>query len=158
MPTNPVSADQMAVGKKSGGKHWTAAEVESRQKAAEGMKRKTKVSLRAPDWLSDEAKKVWARVRKQSAGLDILDNLDCEMLAIYCDAVVNYRLTAKKLVIEDDNGDMLSKEEAIKLAQSWARVVAAYSDKLGLSPAARARLAKKKADDNLDDFESEFGG
>ena len=156
MPTNPVSANQMAVGKKSRGKHWTQAEVESRQKAAEGMKRKTRVSLRAPDWLSDEAKKVWARVRKQSAGLEILDNLDCEMLAIYCDAVVNYRMTAKKLVIEDDNGDLLSKEEAIKLAQSWARVVAAYSDKLGLSPAARARLAKKRADDDPDGFGESF--
>ncbi len=158
MPTNPVSVDQMNVGKKSGGKHWTAAEVESRQKAAEGLKRKTKVSLRAPDWLSDDARKVWVRVRKQSAGLDILDNLDCELLAIYCDAVVNYRLTSKHMVIEDDNGDLLGKEEVIKLAQSWARVVAAYSDKLGLSPAARARLAKKRADEPLDDFESEFGG
>jgi len=156
MPTNPVSANQMAVGKKSGGKHWTAAEVESRQKAADGMKRKTKVSLRAPDWLSDEARKVWARVRKQAAGLEILDNLDSEMLAIYCDAVVNYRLTSKHMVIKDENGDLLGREEVIKLAQSWARVVAAYSDKLGLSPASRARLAKKRADDDADDFGEKF--
>jgi len=156
MPTNPVSANQMAVGKKSGGKHWTAAEVESRQKAADGMKRKTKVSLRAPDWLGVDALRVWRRVRKQTVGLEILDNLDGEMLAIYCDAVANYQLTSKKLIIEDDNGDLLSNEESIKLAQSWARVVAAYSDKLGLSPAARARLAKKRADDEADDFGEKF--
>jgi len=156
MPTNHVAAELMAVGAKSSGKHWTRAEVEARQAAAAGMKRKGRVSLRAPEWLSDEARKVWARVRKQSAGLDILDNLDAEMLAIYCDAVANYKLTATKMVITNAEGDFIGREETIKAAQAWARVVAAYADKLGLSPAARARLAKRKADEPEDGFGNEF--
>lgn len=158
MPTNHVSVDKMAIGKKSGGKHWTKAQVEARTAAAEGVKRRGKVVLRVPDWLSDDARKIWARIRRQTAGMELLDNLDAEMLAIYCDAVARYRQAVRNLVIVDADGVTLSKDEALKMAQAWARIVAAYADKLGLTPAARARLVKKKADELLDEFEAEFEG
>lgn len=158
MPTNHVSADQMAVGKKSAGKHWTKAEVESRQKAAVGMKRKTRTTLRMPGWLDENAQAVWKRVRRQIAGLDLLDNVDVEMLAIYCDAIARYSQTVAGMVEIKKDGVIVARDEEIKSAQSWARIAAAYADKLGLSPASRARLAKKRADDSIDEFESEFGG
>jgi len=159
MPTKHVSADQMAIGKKSNGKHWTRSEVESRQKAAEGLKRQTRVVIRMPSWLGADAQKVWRRVRRQLMGLELLDNVDAEMLAIYCDAVANYQRIASRdlMVVREDYSVPVSREDSIKAAQSWARIVAGYADKLGLTPSARARLAKRKADDTVDPFETEFG-
>lgn len=156
MPTKVVSVDKMAVGGRNGGKHWTKAEVESRKAAAEGVQRKTRVTLRIPEWLSPEARRVWYRIRKQTTGLDLLDNLDTEMLAVYCDAVANYQLTTTRLVIENDKGEMVSNEEVIKAAQAWSRIIASYADKLGFTPAARARLVKRKADEIIDEFGEAF--
>jgi len=148
----------MAVGKKSRGKHWTKAEVESRQAAADGLKRQGRVILRVPAWLNQDARKVWYRVLRQTRGLELLDNLDVEMLAIYCDAVARYRQFSRGMVIEREDGTRVGAEEVIKTAQSWARIVAAYADKLGLSPAARARLAKRISDEGPDAFSQEFDG
>ena len=149
MPTKPVTADRMSAGGKDGGKHWTAQEIEARQAAAEGVKRKGRITLKAPAWLSPEALKVWRRMLRQVDGLELLDNLDENVLAIYCDAVIKYR-EASRLV-----GINPLDEERVKSLQSWARVVAAYADKLGFTPASRARLVKKKADEIIDSF-SEF--
>ncbi|MHB0922596.1 MAG: phage terminase small subunit P27 family [Bellilinea sp.] len=146
----------MAIGRKSGGKHWTRAEVESRQKAADGIKRPTRVTIRMPGWLDENAQAVWKRVRKQIAGLDLLDNVDAEMLAIYCDAVARYSQTVTGMVEIQKDGNPIVRDEEIKAAQSWARIVAAYADKLGLSPASRARLAKKRADEDRDPFGEAF--
>ncbi len=150
MPTKAVKTDVMSAGGKAGGKHWTAAEIAARQSAEDGVRRGTRVVLRAPDWLSEEALKVWRKVRRQAAGLDLLDNLDGEMLAIYCDAVVKYREASAKM----SKGDVT--DDDIKALQAWARLVSTYADKLGFTPAARARLVKKKADEILDSFGSEF--
>lgn len=162
MPTPPVSADLMTPGGAAGGKHWTRAEVEARQKAAEGAKRKGPVRLIAPDWLTDDARKIWKRVRRQAAGLELLDNLDADMLAIYCDAISNYQM-ARAILARISAGEIttgvdLSVEDRIKTMQAWARLISAYADKLGFTPAARARLVKKKADEVLDPFGDEFDG
>ena len=157
MPTQHVSADKMGIGAKAGGKHWTESEVKARQKAAESVKRRDRVHLRVPEWLGEDARKVWRRVVKQVQGLELLDNLDGEMLAIYCDAVARYRQTAMGLVELKRDGMPISEEDRIKSVQSWARIVAAYADKLGFTPAARARLVKRKADEILDEFEDNFG-
>lgn len=147
----------MAVGKKSNGKHWTKAEVESRQAAADGMKRKAQVSLRVPDWLEEDARKIWYQTISRIRGLELLDISDTEMLAIYCDAVAKYRGLSKGLVqVVDEEDQPVAMEEHIKMIQAWARLIAAYAEKLGLTPAAKARLAKRKADEILDDFGSEF--
>lgn len=148
----------MAVGKKSGGKHWTKAEVEARRAAAEKLQPAGRVTLRMPAWLSEDARKVWARVRRETRDLELLINLDAEMLAIYCDAVANYQKLSKGMVITDEDGKQIARKDVIKAAQSWARIVASYADKLGLSPAARARLAKKIAEEETDPFGEEFGG
>jgi P27 family predicted phage terminase small subunit len=117
------------------------------------VKRKTRVWLRAPEWLSVEAFKVWKKVKRQAAGLDLLDNLDAEMLAVYCDAVVQYREEAarlKRMEVPEGRSDL------VKSVQSWARLIASYAEKLGFTPTGRARLVKKRADELKDDFGDEF--
>jgi P27 family predicted phage terminase small subunit len=157
MPTPPVSVDHLAVGHKSGGKHWTKLEVESRQTAAEGAKKKGRVVMIPPPWLSEEALKVWHRVRRQVRGLELLDNLNTEMLAVYCDAVSQYRDACHKLKEPISEVSPIARADLIKEIQAWARLISSYAEKLGFTPAARVRLVKKKADEIQDKFEEAFG-
>ena len=55
MPTKTVAAATMQVGKKGRGKHWTKAQVETRQKVADGLTREDASPVVAPDWLSKDA-------------------------------------------------------------------------------------------------------
>lgn len=147
MPTKHVSADTMEVGKKGGGKHWTKAEVEARQAAADVMKRTEPITLVAPSWLGLTALEVWDATVANAENIKVLDVLDTDMLATYCDAVAQYRRIAKKKrkTVAD-----------VQMQQAWARIMAQYADKLGLTPAARARLAKKMAEKPEDTFGKRF--
>jgi phage terminase small subunit len=151
MPTKAVSAETMAVGAKGGGKHWTAAEVAARQAAAQALAREKAAKLVPPRWLSKKAREVWFEKLKQVAGLkaanELLDLLDTEMLAVYCDAYVQYQdCAAKHIKLVDD----------VRELQAWTRILAAYAEKLGFTPSARARLVKKIADKGADRFGKKF--
>lgn len=141
----------MDVGKKGRGKHWTADEVAARAKAAEGLKRKQPAELIPPDWLSDAARGVWNRKLEEVEGLnaanDLLDVLDTEMLAVYCDVYVQYQNTAKVSPKDSDT---------IKELQAYARILSSYAEKLGFNPNARARLVKKLADPHKDQFGEKY--
>jgi len=151
MPTKSVIADVMSPGGKAGGKHWTKAEVEARKAAAESMRRKSRVTLVAPTWLSKEARTVWRQVKERLKGIDLLDNLDTELLAVYCDAYVQYRNASKMLAKQGD-----PDPDKVKELQAWARIMATYADKLGLTPGGRARLAKRKTEKRADKFADVF--
>ncbi|HAE59750.1 MAG TPA: hypothetical protein DCG54_09680 [Anaerolineae bacterium] len=146
MPTKHVSADTMNVGKKGGGKHWTKAEVESREEAAELFDRVDAAKITAPDWLSKEGKVIWDKKVGEIAGLagqsELLDALDSEMLAMFCETVANYiKLNQKKRKSLDDH----------KLAQAYQRIMVQCSERLGFTPGSRARLIKKRADGKVED-------
>ena len=111
-------------------KHLTKAERRTRERAENQLKRKTRIVIRKPDWLGEEALAVFEATKKRMRGLNLLDNVDVDLLAIYSDAVVHYQ-----------------KTEDIKDKQAWSRIVLSYAEKLGISKAARARLAKKKAEE-----------
>lgn len=145
MPTKTVAAETMEVGKKGGGKHWTQAEIDARQQVAEELKRKNKVDLMPPVWLSKDARAVWKakldQVRGLNAANELLDVLDTEMLAVYCDAYVQYLNAAKKKTKSPDD---------IKELQAWSRIISTYAEKLGFNPSARARLVKKRVEAKKD--------
>lgn len=164
MPTKTTSAELMEVGRKGGGKHWTKAQAEARKKALESAKRKTPVRLTAPDWLAGDALLIWKKIKKQAAGLDLLDNLDCDVLAVYCDAVARYRAEGQ-LLTRLDAGEKawidagMNRSDLVKSIQSWARLISNYAEKLGFNPSSRARLVKKRADEILrDEFGEKFDG
>lgn len=151
MATRSVSADTMEVGKKGSGKHWTAAEVESRQQAADKLKRKSKAELEPPSWLGKKALEIWKTKIAQVNGLksanELLDVLDTELLAVYCDATVRYQECAQ--IVKKTSDD-------IKELQAWSRILKDYAEKLGFTPSARARLVKKIAEKGKDTFGSSF--
>lgn len=141
---------KMQIGRKGGGKHWTKKEVESRTNAAAKVTRKNKVSLKMPSWLDDDAQVVWKKIIKDMRAFDILDKVDEDVLATYCDAVARHKelsemIRNKGYTIYNAAG---SEVEApwVKTQLSYARIIMQYADKLGLNANSRARLAKKIAD------------
>lgn len=139
----------MKVGKKGGGKHWTEKELDARTQAAEDFVRKDGAVITPPLWLNNEALELWHKKLKEIAGLnagnELLDALDSEILALFCDAVVLYRkISQKKRLKLDDH----------KLMQTYMLRILSYSERLGFQPGARARLVKKRADGKEPD---EFG-
>ena len=108
-------------------------------------------------------------------GITLLDNVDIDMLAVYClgmsrlaqlriDAseakgkseMVMRRTLDKFLEGEYEDNEYPAKViraclnnegDLIKLAQAQERIVLQYAEKLGLTPAGRVRLAKKRAEE-----------
>lgn len=144
----------MGVGKKGGGKHWTKKEVEARTKAAQKTIRKKRTNLRMPGWLGEDAQAIWKKTIRDMKGLDILDRVDEDLLATYCDAVARYREATQRVADEGFTTHSaqggLTVSPYVRAAQSYARIMMQYADKLGLSPNSRARLAKKIADEEAD--------
>lgn len=151
MATKTVAAETMTVGRKGGGKHWTTSEVESRKEAADKLKRKETVTLQPPAWLGAEALIIWHAKIEQVNGLkaanELLDVLDTELLAVFCDATVRYQDCAQIPKKTSDD---------IKELQAWSRILKDYAEKLGFTPNARARLVKKIAEKGQDNFGSKF--
>lgn len=145
--SKPVIASSMGARKDTGGKNWTKAEMEARLVATGKTTRKRKVRLKPPEWLGDEALLIWKRIIRQTRELELLDALDESMLAVYCDVYVQY--SALSMLPEKTAEDGKSQ-------QALARLMSGYADKLGLTPAGRARLAKKVADKIVDEFANEF--
>jgi phage terminase small subunit len=112
---------------------------------------KTGAKLSPPDWLSKDSITLWNEKLAQVAGLkaanELLDVLDTELLAMYCDAVVKYRYLAGATQLSTDD---------VKALQAWSRIVRDCAEKLGFTPSARARLVKKIADEGKDTFGKKF--
>ncbi|AZS17401.1 phage terminase small subunit P27 family [Paenibacillus lutimineralis] len=144
-----IKFDHMRVGKKGGGKHWTEKEVKDREAAAQKFERKEKKKLKVPAWLNDSARKVWRKTVKDMEEFDVLDKVDEDVLGTYCDAVAKYQeandLIDKHGYTEVNMQGNRVVSAHVKLAQSYARIILSYSNKLGLNAEARARLAKKMA-------------
>lgn len=147
--SNVVSFDKMEVGLKGEGAHWTKQEVESRKKAAEKLTRKEPVALKKPAWLSKEAKEVWDKTLNDLKGFDILDNIDAEALAVYCDAVARYAEITKKLqgveYVQTTAHGGIKVNPLVSAQRNYAVTMMQYADKLGITPDGRARLARKMA-------------
>lgn len=149
-----ISFEKMGIGKKGGGKHWTKAEVQRREAAAKKAQRPKKKKLKMPEWLDEEAKKIWKKTLKDMSDFEILDKVDEDVLAAYCDSVARHKestiLIAKHGMTTTNAQGVEIVSPHVKNAQSYARLILQYSNKLGLNADARARLARKIADEEGD--------
>jgi len=114
-------------------KHLTVAERSARENAEQSLQR-GRVQIRAPRWLGDVAREIFDVTKRRLRGLGLLDTVDADLLALYADAIAKYQAA----IIDHD-----AKPET---AQAWSRVALAYAEKLGISPSARARLARQRAE------------
>lgn len=125
-------------------KHLTKAEKTARESTQSAQRRNSRVTLRMPDWLSPEAVEVWKNLKRKLKDIDLLDNTDADLLAVYCDAYAHYQAASAVLVKARTVKSMLTKDD-ITACQSWARLLSSLGEKLGLTPTGKARLARKKA-------------
>jgi len=149
-----IDFTKMQIGKKGGGKHWTKKEVEARKNAAAKLTRKKKVNLKMPGWLDEAAQAVWKKTLRDMKEFDILDKVDEDVLAAYCDAVARHKelsqmIREKGYYVMNAAGSFV-EAPWVKTQLSYARLIVQYSDKLGLNANARARLAKRIADEEVD--------
>jgi P27 family predicted phage terminase small subunit len=97
--------------------------------------------------------------------MKLLTNADVTTLAVYCDAVSRYA-EASKLVATDGvtvtrrdargNGYEVQNPAAL-IASKYAQIIKQTSVELGLTPAARAKLALPKREEKSDPFKERFG-
>ena len=150
MPTPVKALDNMS-------KHLTKAEISERE-TAEAM-----LPSRAPKRpkliIQDKAaKKHWNRILKDMEGLDIIDVLDTDALAIYCaklarrdDLQARYLAWRDRYDADPDNATLKVMIGLSDSLQSIEREILSYASKLGLTPESRARLAKRIAEQDEDD-------
>lgn len=144
----------------NGRKHLTKQEIQERKEREERL-RPAADAVRAPSWLSKEAKKIWRRAVKALSPLELLTNADVDQLALFCDAAARYAecsqiLSEEGVIIEGPRGPM--KHPAVSAQAQYASIVARLGGKFGLDPSGRASIAIPKGDDKpKDKFEETFG-
>ena len=79
MPTPVSTLDNMT-------KHLTNEEKAARLAAEQALKRET-VNLQKPKFVSGAAAKLWEQTIDRMTGIELLDDLDSEVLGLYCDQV-----------------------------------------------------------------------
>ena len=122
-------------------RHNTKSEILARLDAEAAVTR-DKVTIRPPDRVKREiaALKYWRDTVRQMRGIDLLDDLDTEMLASYClQSAIRDQLSSQYAETQDPN--------VLKSLQNQERLILSYAGKLGLTAESRARLAKRRADE-----------
>lgn len=97
----------------------------------------------APSWLSERAAAEYNRVVREAAAIDMLDNLDMSVLAIYADNYDRYLDAAEYLqkngqTYEGRSGPVMSPY--VKIAESASNQIMKCSAKLGLATTDRLKL------------------
>ena len=107
-----------------------------------------------PNWLMTEAKRVWRLLIPQLAKMGVLGRCDRNLLARYCQTWAKWREAEEWIMqhgdfiaIHDKGGNIIEVKQvpqvnrAIKLSEQLLR----FEKECGLTPSARAGLAKPKS-------------
>lgn len=110
---------------------------------------------RCPGWLSADAKKEWKRLAGELSHLGLLTGLDVGLLAVFVQAVVDWRRAVEILeregsVYKHADSGLWKKNPASAVANENAKLMLAAARELGLSPAARQGLDLPAAEDEPD--------
>ena len=156
MPTPAKSLDNMT-------KHLTKDEIAARTSAEADVLPHRKI--KKPSRISKDAgaKRYWASILKDMEGVSILDTLDANTLAIYCekcarrDEMQAYYQKLREQYREDpDNATirlMIKLDAEIKGSED---AILTYASKLGLTPESRNRLAKRLAEQEDEDPDADL--
>lgn len=123
-------------------KHLTKDEITAREQAeAEVMPLRPELNMRPPRMLrgNSAARRYWNSVLERMEGYAILDVLDSDTLGIYCLQM------ARRDKLEKDLAKAEDPSAAAKELQSLEKLLLSYAEKLGLTPASRVALARKRA-------------
>lgn len=120
--------------------------IKNRQEAEKKLKAERN-DLIAPDWLSYNAKIEFERVVSECDKINILDNLDLGVLAIYCNAYDGYIEATKKLEVEGvvkkkmtKTGEIEFINPLVNVQEKYVKYIMQSSSKLGLATTDRLKL------------------
>ena len=156
MPTAPKMSDAQTG-------HRTKEEQAARQDAEDQtIPQREQLSLVPPALMRSDgkAKKYWEQTLKRMEGVQILDDLDSDILGVYCVMLSRYDRTlaeirsarsaltkatkaAKVEEVEDALATISTMEKQLQKLES---TILQYAEKLGLTPSGRVRLAQKRAE------------
>ena len=126
-------------------KHLTLAETAARAEAEGELLTHVELSPDKPPALlkGDAAARYWAAILGRMDNVLLLDSLDTEVMAIYC-AMLSRR---DKLQSASRTKDIEPKDAAALSTelQKLEKSILSYAKDLGLTPAGRAQLARKRA-------------
>ncbi|EAE1298293.1 phage terminase small subunit P27 family [Listeria monocytogenes] len=150
-------------------------ELKRRAEKEEQLKMETD-KIKPPNFLNKDGKKAFKFLKEELLNIELISNGDVYHLAMYCDALAEYMQYSKIIkadgyvetveIIEtefSDEGEGIKSKEykvthrkphplASKLDKSAMRV-RSFGNDIGLTPASRAKLAIKMAqEDDDDDF------
>lgn len=152
----------LAEGNKS---HLTKEEIEKRQDQESILTNLRTNKIKPPKWLGKTAKKIFKEIANELEVIELLSNVDVYALAITSDAMEKYiectvvlHVEEPKLEVATNRGINIIENPTIKTQMKYATLYKQYASELGLTPAARLKIVNKYiADDDDDEFESEFG-
>ena len=146
-------------------KHLTNAEKAARDAAEAALtpeREKGKSELwdkEPPAHLSSGAKKQWRAVLRRAKTVELLDDLDVDILAIYCIMLDRMKILERQcgelgaqletMTFENTKDWLRALQSLDSLTgkiQTQERTALNYADKLGLTPSGRAHLARKAAE------------
>ena len=154
-------------------KNLTKAEREAREQAeAETLPSRSRVKLTAPAYVRNDkaGSKYWRQTIKRMEGITLLDDLDTEMLAVYCTMLSrrdSMNELCRQILTEAEQGELdtdqrleaMGKVDGLMVKlQGQERTILQYAEKLGLTPSGRVRLARKRAEERtVSDDDDLFG-
>lgn len=142
----------------------TLTKEEKQERLDQESKMKCECKLKAPSWLSKDAKKEFNRVVKEMHMIeginDLLSNLDLGMLAIYANAYDNYVKLSIQIETEGIIAEYTNKAGAtntvinatVQAQQKYIDVIIKTSAKLGLSISDRLKLVVPKQEGETNEF------
>lgn len=144
MPTPVKAMDAMS-------KNLTSDEKAARLEAESSViPDRGEVTLKKPSWLTGRGKTYWDSVLARMEETAILDDLDTEMLAIYCAQLaerdaLQADLKKARTVKKGETPDMDLILALTKQLNAKDSKIRDFASDLGCTPSGRVRLAQKRA-------------
>lgn len=133
-------------------KHLTNTEKKARKQQESKLKREI-VEISLPKMVSKTSKafEYWENILEKAKDVELLDDLDRDVLALYCIQL------ARRDELEKEY-KKTGEDAILGRIQSQEKSILTYAEKLGLTPSSRTRLAKNRAEENVDIEEKEMFG
>lgn len=108
------------------------------------------IVLKKPPWLKGKGAKYWDSILERMEGTAILDDLDAEMLAIYCSQLqerdaLQADLAKARKVPKGEEPDVELILALTKQLNAKDSKIRDYASDLGCTPSGRVRLAQKRS-------------
>lgn len=148
-------------------KHFTKEEKRIRENKENILFKNSRIDkIIPPSWLCKKAKDLFKEISDELIEMKVLNNLDVNSLALYCDYYIKFLDINKKIKNEGELIEYTNKAGAtnlvenpkLKIKNKYFEVVNKLSKEFGLTPMARLRLTVHDGDkeENIKNFYGDF--